>query len=351
MLESLEVIIAVNQAVGRGTMYPATGARVGVALLASAANGYNGPSGVFEELALYCQAAGISAFRFKLCAPQSFAPTILDLGAVVAAMSERGVERLVLVVEATTPRSAAFAPIAYRSIAGLAGVVVGVATIITPGPEDSPALPNHFPPELSFLFRLARSQSDASSFLREVVRPGGLSELLLSPGHPRQKRSTATAVVTPIFTWARRALLATEPSPLTEPSSVFVSEEQRCGGQVTLEQGPLRLEELAEYPTSHPLDGGAISTYGEVCAWLTGEWQRILWEQAQRKPRQPNLSEPPASPGTAMTPVRALFRQYANKQAYLDDTARDEWRATYLRASRMVVELTNVRSTLAHHSA
>lgn len=206
MTTSQDVIIPTHQNVSRASLYLAPGSRKGVVLLSSSGEDPYAPSSAFEELALYCQSAGITAVRFRLRAPDLFVPTALDLRSVVGAMGERGVDHVVLVVEAATRRSAAFAPIAYRSVVGLVGRVVGVATILpqVTGPREK--LPRTLPDDLLFLLRSLRAQPDGLVAQRELVRADGRAELFVAPGRLRTPADGMKSIVAPVFSWAQRAL-------------------------------------------------------------------------------------------------------------------------------------------------
>ncbi|HKV85397.1 MAG TPA: hypothetical protein VJN88_12635 [Ktedonobacterales bacterium] len=331
MVNGLDVIVSINQMTGHGVCFPAPRARAGVALFGGLSGSASDPVSVLDELALYCQSAGMTAMRYELREPSHFVPTVLDLRAVAAALCERGVEQMVFVVESQTDRAAAFAPIAYRSVVGLVGKVTGVATILSPTGDQSHTRQRFLPPDLRFLYRLARAQSGgANGFLHEMSRPDGLSELLFAPGAPRS--APASATIAPIYAWCRRTLF-----PQAAP--------QRAGGSgLSLPLEPVALDgDDAEQTLADlaALGGSAAvpdpgSLLGEARAWLADEWRRIVEEQARRAPRK----APPIGLGALDAPehihVKSIVRQYTVGWEYLDGVARQTWLAAIMSAARVL---------------
>ena len=344
MQEPHDVIVAKHSIVWRAVVYPVESSRLGILLIGSGAHRLNQPFGVYEELALYLQSAGINTVRFNLRAPQLFVPTVLDLCAVVETMRERGVEQVALVVEAATHRSAAFAPIAYRSVASLVGVVVGVATILPVGGNDTGEIPHNLPSDLRFLLRAAAPHSGDPSFpfARAVARPEGLSELYLAPGHLPTRAAAMRSVMTPLYSWAKRMLLE-EPAE-TAPSSPGQGTERSVTGEAdSAPSDSARSAQLKLVPAmrSRPNCGRVQAAYREVWAWLAEEWQRIVREQALRQPERALPLDFPLSVGADIHLSSALHRHVASQRHHLDLQGRNAWIEAYTQASRLVAELTS----------
>lgn len=339
MIGSYDVIVSAQHAVGRATIYPAPESRQGIALLSSSAGGENEPSDIFEELALYCQSAGITAFLFRLSAPHLFVPTVLDLRAVVAAMSERDVERVVLVVEAATRRTASFAPIAYRSIVGLVEKVVGVATILPLTQERPEKLPRALPPDLIFLLRSARVRSGGPAACREVARADGMSELFLAPGWLRSRADGLSTIVAPVFSWAQRTL---QHPPLLSPGIPDADFTATMLEQEVIFGAPTSLAE----PSAVEPSKGTTSAYRQVFVWLAQEWRRILEEQVARDPSRVLPADLAAAERTTGLSAKTIHRRVARVLPGLDHTAHQEWCAAYIRGSCMVAEMTAVNAAL-----
>lgn len=346
MFTSHDLIVSAQQMARRATVYPAPGSRSGIALVASKIHGLNQPSGAFEELALYCQSADITAVRFTLRAPHHFVSTVLDLRAMVEAMGERGVERMVLVVEAATHRSAAFAPIAYRSVVGLVHRVAGVAIVLPAGGEQASTLPRSFPPDLLFLLRSTRLHAGKLGFQREFVRPDGLTELFIAPGQASTRAAALQTIITPTYSWAQRTLQ--NPPRDAQPA------EETLPTVATPEADPLvfALVQMAAYmapasiarPSARGRYQDMSANYREVCVWLAREWQLILDDQAPHDP----LRELPQDLAWRVVSqdlsAQALLHLFASLRRRLNRTAQVQWIDAYLRASQMIAETTAMGS-------
>lgn len=343
MATSQHVIIPTHHSVGRASVHLAPGSRRGIALFASSGGGAREPSGVFEELALYFQSAGITAFRFRLRAPDLFVPTVLDLRSVVDAMSERGVDHVVLVVEAKTRRAATAAPIAYRSVVGLVDKVVGVATILPQVTQPLEKLPRTLPADLLFLLRSARAHPDGVVAQREIVRSDRRTELYLAPGRLRGREDGVRTIVAPVFSWAQRTLhyprlqdnIAQDrylnPDGITDAEPASLSLDGAALGAV---HGIPRI----------PLTGrrlGAMSTsFREVWEWLVDELRRICADQVARDPLHALPQDLTMPAQMDRLSAQSLLRWFSGQHNQLDRLAQVEWIAAYVRASQMVAEMT-----------
>lgn len=345
MLTSYDVIVSAQQTVARATMYPAPGSLRGIVLLSSSAGDPGDPSASFDELALYCQSAGVTVVRFRMRSPHLFVPTVIDLRATVGALRERGVERVVVVVEAASRRSAAFVPIAYRSVVGLVNAVVGVATILPFSNEQAQRLPRSLPADLVFLLRSARAHSDGPVAQRELTRANGLSELFLAPGAPRTRADALSAIVTPVYSWAQRTLAhRTSRDELARPESrrpAGPTEIELSADAIGEEIVPTLADAISKATSGRPIEelsGG----YRAVWMWLTEEWRRILADQLARDPMRslPEEIAPPAE--MAGLSPHMLLRRFASLWIHLDRTCQVEWTSAYVHASRMVAEMTTI---------
>jgi alpha/beta superfamily hydrolase len=83
--------------VSRAIMHRAEGAHVAVLMLSGAVGGTNGPSGIYEELALRLQSDGITALRLKYRGVGRVDECVLDALAAIEALKIQGVQRVVLI--------------------------------------------------------------------------------------------------------------------------------------------------------------------------------------------------------------------------------------------------------------
>jgi|GEM_PF-2512299 hypothetical protein len=151
----VEIGIPIKQHIIKGILHPARRAHVGTLLVSGTPGNLQGPFDLFDELALYLQAAGIHALQLAYRQPESVTACIYDILGGLDALRSWGMERAVLILwppaefnRAAQPgdnNSARTGGMPHPSvpqvapgqmmtkmvttIAGMAEVVAGVATI------------------------------------------------------------------------------------------------------------------------------------------------------------------------------------------------------------------------------
>ncbi len=106
----------------RGVFHPADGARGAVVMVGGAGGGIHGPSGIYEELATLLQTEGAAALRLEYRAPNYLDECVYDVLAAIAALGDRGVDRVVLV-------GWSFGGAVVISAGAESDTVIGVATV------------------------------------------------------------------------------------------------------------------------------------------------------------------------------------------------------------------------------
>jgi len=97
--EAVQQTVEVSTPRGKvhGVFYPADGARGAVVMVGGAGGGLHGPSGTYEELATLLQGEGATALRLEYRAPNYLDECVYDVLVAIAALGDRGVDRVVLV--------------------------------------------------------------------------------------------------------------------------------------------------------------------------------------------------------------------------------------------------------------
>jgi dienelactone hydrolase len=122
--EAVQQTVEVSTPRGKvhGVFYPADGARGAVVMVGGAGGGIHGPSGTYEELATLLQGEGATALRLEYRAPNYLDECVYDVLVAIAALGDRGVDRVVLV-------GWSFGGAVVISAGAESETVVGVATV------------------------------------------------------------------------------------------------------------------------------------------------------------------------------------------------------------------------------
>lgn len=106
----------------RGVLYPVEGARGAVVMVGGAGGDTTGPADAYDELATRLQAGGAEVLRLEYRTPNHLDECVYDLLAGIEVLSQRGIERVVLV-------GWSFGGAVVISAGAQSDAVVGVATV------------------------------------------------------------------------------------------------------------------------------------------------------------------------------------------------------------------------------
>ncbi len=106
MLDALPLLIPTQQGRLVGTVHPAQGARHGLVILGDRRDPSPEWPDLYEELALYAQAAGYDVLRVEYREPEQLDTRAFDLLGAVMALRTQGAERVFVISRARTARAA-----------------------------------------------------------------------------------------------------------------------------------------------------------------------------------------------------------------------------------------------------
>lgn len=207
MWKSLTIEILTEKGTVQGILHPVEEARDGVVLVGGAEGGVEGgvegPMGLYEELAVYLQAAGVVVLRPVFRHPHLLAECAYDVLAAVAALRSRGVEQTALVGWSSGGAAATVADAASDTIPSLANTIIGLATIVGQsgvggvGGKRSPG-------QLRLVGAGERPLPDRRSPGLSVRMAG--RELVLYPGDGQGVEHHAVAMIERLYGWSRGLL-------------------------------------------------------------------------------------------------------------------------------------------------
>lgn len=310
MHKLVTMAIATDNGIVAGVLHPVVGARGGVVIAGDELCGLRIAGSIWEELALYLRAEGLSVVRLEHRNPGDLAACAYDILAAVAVLVERGVEQVVLIGCGAGGAAAGVARQAGDGVAGLGDAIAGVAQVVGPPPGVGPIPATDparrlQPPHL----RLVRDTPEPPGAAGDMlVRANGPDELVIYPGGGHDAERQAVAMLEALWSWTRELLLA-------------VDQGRAPGSRAPV---PLMRDRPGAEPAGTTVTGGETGpVVRAVQGRLDARWRAVVEALAVRDPARAAAVR--AVGVVEQGGARPVYHQARAAWHHLDTPARQQW--------------------------